>query len=219
MTRTQFDEEIQQIRACASRMASLVEEAIRRSAKAVLERDMDAAAMVVKGDEEINKLHRELREKVFTTVSTQAPVAGDLRLVLGTQYIAVELERMGDYAVRIAKRAKKLASEPETGPSTYVELARMAVLVEQQVKDMLEAFISVDAEGARQVAQRDDAIDQLYHQVFAQQIAALSEDPEHVLRAQYLINVAHTLERIGDRVTNVLEDIVFLATGEVVELD
>jgi len=154
-------------------------------------------------------------------IATQAPVARDLRLLLGLQYIGAELERMGDYATRIAKRSRKLTAEPPPADSdaTLVELGQMGELVEKQVHDILTAFIAVDPRLAEQVAKRDDSIDRLYRKVFAEQLSALQSDPDHVMPIQHLLNVAHTLERIGDRVTNVAEDIVFLDSGQVVELD
>ncbi|MEA2646320.1 MAG: phosphate transport system protein [Chloroflexota bacterium] len=219
MARPLFDSELEEVRAIASRMASLVEEAIRLAMRALLERDADIATAVVEGDEKVNQLHHDLREETFKVIATQAPVARDLRLLMGVQYIGAELERIGDYAVRIAKRARRLADEPEPGPSTLVDLARMGELAEKQVHDVLDAFIRVDPEAATRVAENDDAIDRLYRKTFAEQMSALAADPEHVLATQHLLNVAHTLERIGDRVTNVAEDIVFLDTGRVVELD
>jgi phosphate transport system protein len=202
-------------------MGALVEDAIRNAVQALLNRDRAQATAVVEGDDKINELHLQLREEVFTVIATQAPVARDLRLLLGLQYIGAELERMGDYATRIAKRSRKLTAEPPPADSeaTLVELGRMGELVEKQVHDILTAFIAVDARLAEEVAQRDDAIDRLYRKIFAEQLSALQSDPEHVMPIQHLLNVAHTLERIGDRVTNVAEDIVFLDSGQVVELD
>jgi phosphate transport system protein len=202
-------------------MGALVEDAIRNAVQALLTRDRAQATAVIEGDDKINELHLQLREEVFTVIATQAPVARDLRLLLGLQYIGAELERMGDYATRIAKRSRKLTAEPPPVDSeaTLVELGRMGELVEKQVHDILTAFIAVDARLAEEVARRDDAIDRLYRKVFAEQLSALQSDPEHVMPIQHLLNVAHTLERIGDRVTNVAEDIVFLDSGQVVELD
>jgi phosphate transport system protein len=221
MPRTQFELELEQVQATASRMGALVEDAIRNAVQALLNRDRAQATAVVEGDDKINELHLQLREEVFTVIATQAPVARDLRLLLGLQYIGAELERMGDYATRIAKRSRKLTAEPPPADSdaTLVELGRMGELVEKQVHDILTAFIAVDARLAEEIAQRDDAIDRLYRKIFAEQLSALQSDPEHVMPIQHLLNVAHTLERIGDRVTNVAEDIVFLDSGQVVELD
>ena len=221
MPRTQFEQELEQVRDIASRMAALVEDAIRQAVQALLDHDRDAATAVIENDEKINQLHTQLREEVLRVIATQAPVARDLRLLIGLQYIGAELERMGDYAVSIAKRVRKLVSEPQpqNSDATYVDLGRMGELVERQVHDILGAFIAVDAEKAAEVARQDDAIDRLYRKVFAEQLSALQSDPDHVMPIQHLLNIAHTLERIGDRVTNVAEDIVFLDTGQVVELD
>jgi phosphate transport system protein len=219
MTRVQFEAELEEVRTVASRMGAMVEDAVRDSVKALVSRDRELASKVIDGDTEINRLHHDLREKVLVVIATQQPVAGDLRLLIGVQYIGAELERMGDYAVRIAKRTRRLADEPEANPQVLVDISRMAELVEAQVHDILDAFIRVDKDAAVRVAANDDPIDRIYRKVFADQIDALTQDPEHALRAQYLLNVAHTLERLADRVTNVAEDIVFLATGDVVELD
>ena len=221
MPRIQFEKELEDVQATASRMGALVEDAIRNAVQALLNRDRDQATAVIEGDEKINQLHLQLREEVFNVIATQAPVARDLRLLLGLQYIGAELERMGDYAARIAKRSRRLAGEPPSADSetTYVDLGRMAELVEQQVHDILTAFIAVDPARAQLVARRDDAIDRLYRKVFAEQLSALQSDPDHVMPIQQFLNIAHTLERIGDRVTNVAEDIVFLDSGQVVELD
>lgn len=217
--RAVFEEELEEVRATATRMGAIVEDAIRRSVEALLNRDKALATRVIEGDTEVNQLHVQLKEEVFVVISTQAPVARDLRLLLGVQYIGAELERIGDYATRIAKRARKLSDEPELPQSSEVELARMAELVEHQVHDILNAFIRIDPDAAMEVAKRDDDIDRLYRKVFAEQLSALAEDSEHVVRTQHILNVAHTLERIGDRCINVAEDIVFLDTGRVVELD
>jgi phosphate transport system protein len=219
MPRTQFETELDEVRATASRMGALVEQAIRHAVTALLQRDRELATTVIEGDQKIDDLHIQLREETFTVIATQQPVARDLRLLIGLQYIGAELERMGDYAARIAKRARKLVDEPEPTPGTMVELGQMGELVVAQVHDVLDAFIRIDPDAAVTVAQGDDKIDKLYRRVFAEQMAALAEDPDHVMATQHILNVSHTLERIGDRVTNVAEDIVFLDTGRVVELD
>lgn len=219
MTRVQFEAELEEVKTIASRMGVLVEAAIRNSVRALVSRDRELAASVVDGDAEINRLHIQLREEVFVVISTQAPVASDLRLLIGVQYIGAELERMGDYAARIAKRTRKLANEPAGNSAVLVDIERMAELVEAQVHDILDAFIRVDREAARRVAANDGPVDKIYRKVFADMLVVLTEEPEYALRSQYMLNIAHTLERLADRVTNVAEDIVFLATGEVVELD
>jgi phosphate transport system protein len=219
MTRPQFELELEQAHNTTNRMGALVEDAIRHAVRSLLDRDVALAEKVIDGDAEINNLHHQLREETFLVIATQQPVARDLRLLLGLQYIGAELERMGDYATRIAKRARKLADEPQPAQGTLVDIGRMGELVEHQVHGVLDAFIRIDTDAALAVAKQDDAIDNLYHKIFAEQITALAEDPDHVMATQHILNVAHTLERIGDRVINVAEDIIFLDQGRVVELD
>jgi phosphate transport system protein len=217
--RRHFDEELDRVRSTASLMGALSQTAIHRAMQSLLNRDRDAAIAVVEEDSKINELHLQLREEVFNVIATQAPVARDLRLILGLQYIGVELERIGDYASRIAKRARQLADEPAASQRIYVDLGQMADLVEHQVHDILDAFIAVDSAAAEKVAAQDDPIDNLYHRLSAELLTELASDTEHVQRAQRLLNVAHTLERIGDRVSNIAEDIVFMDSSRVVELD
>ncbi|MHB8571676.1 MAG: phosphate signaling complex protein PhoU [Candidatus Dormibacteria bacterium] len=216
MIRRQFVEDLEEVQSAVYRMGGLVEAAIGNAMNALTSRNAELATQVVEGDRDLDEIHRSVREQIFVVIATQQPVARDLRLLMGAQYIAVELERIGDYAARIAKRARTLLSHPQRDP--LVDLARMGELATRQVHDILDALIRLDAEAATQIADRDDAIDRLYHRIFGEQLSAMAEDPEMAITAQMLINVAHTLERIGDRVTNIAEDIVFLDTGAVVEL-
>jgi phosphate transport system protein len=138
---------------------------------------------------------------------------------MGIQYIATELERMGDYAVRIARMTKTLVGLPDK--PLRAEFGLMGDLSIGQVHDILEALIDENEAHAREVAGRDNEIDRLYHRVFDELISEMGTgkpDPDGALRAVTLLLVAHNLERIADRVTNVAEDIVFLETGQVVEL-
>jgi phosphate transport system protein len=198
-------------------MGGFAEAAIKRSIQAVIERDRTLAEQVITGDVQLNDTHRDLREEIFMVIATQQPVARDLRMVMGIQYIAAELERIGDYAVRIAKRVLQMTELPQDEP--MVDLSRLAELVEAQVHDILDALVQLDATLATSIAERDRQIDRLYQHVFGEQISQMAERPEMAMQAQLVINVAHTLERIGDRVINIAEDIVFLDSGKVMELN
>jgi phosphate transport system protein len=217
MIRQQFEQELESLHSSLLRMGGHVEGAIKNSMKALTTRDRAMAESVIQADHDLNDLHRNLREEIFMVIATQQPVARDLRLVIGVQYIAVELERIGDYAVRIAKRARQLLDLPEDDP--LVELPRMAELVELQVHDILDALVRLDAEVARGIAERDHKVDRLYNRIFGEQVSAMATTPDRAMTSQLLINIAHTLERIGDRVINIAEDIVFLDSGQVVELN
>ena len=218
-TRASFERELQLLRESLLRMASLVESQIDKAIAALRSLDREGADEVRHNDQAINELFREIREEVFLVLATQQPVARDLRTLMGVQYIAIELERIGDYAVRIARRTSILAGLPQR--PLRVEFGLMGEVAGQQVRDILDALIEHDAEGAREVAAKDDEIDRLYHRVFDDLIEDLGTDgtdTDEALRAVTLIQVAHNLERIGDRVSNVAEDIVFLESGQVVEL-
>ena len=218
-TRASFERELQLLRESLLRMASLVESQIDKAIAALRTLDREGADEVRHNDQGINELFREIREQVFLVLATQQPVARDLRTLMGVQYIAVELERIGDYAVRIARRTAILAGLPQR--PLRVEFGLMGEVASQQVRDILDALIEHDAEAAREVAAKDDEIDRLYHRVFDDLIEDLGTDgtdTDEALRAVTLIQVAHNLERIGDRVSNVAEDIVFLESGQVVEL-
>ncbi|HXM58028.1 MAG TPA: phosphate signaling complex protein PhoU [Candidatus Dormibacteraeota bacterium] len=220
MTREAFRRELETLRESLLRMAGLVESQIDDALTALRTFDRAGADLVRRNDQSINELFRQLREQVFQVIATQQPVARDLRTLMGVQFVAIELERMGDYAVRIARRTSTLAGLPH-GP-LRPELGLMGELASQQVRDILDALIEEDAARAREVAAKDDEIDRLYNRLFDSLVDDMGGDgldAEDALRTVTLINVAHNLERIGDRVVNVAEDIIFLESGFVVELD
>jgi len=221
MAREAFEAELRNLRESLLRMATMVEEQIRA---ALLERDREAADEVRVNDQSLNELFRQMREQCFIVIATQQPVARDLRTLMGIVYIASELERMGDYAVRIARMTATLCGLPNH--PLRAEIGLMGELARTQVHDIVDALFEADEAAAREVAAKDDEIDRLYHRVFDDLIREMStatyvsreNAEEEMLRGVTLMLVAHNLERIGDRVTNVAEDIVFLESGQVVEL-
>ena len=218
MARGAFDKELQTLRETLLRMATMLEVQIAEAVQALQKRDREAAEKVRRDDQQLNESFRQIREQCFVVIATQQPVARDLRSLMGVLYIAAELERMGDYAVRIARMTSTLCGLP--GVALRAEFGLMGQLAIQQVHDIVDALIEGDEDRAREVAAKDDEIDRLYHRVFDDLIEemASSADSDAALRSVTLMLVAHNLERIGDRVTNVAEDIVFLETGQVVEL-
>ncbi|HZK73554.1 MAG TPA: phosphate signaling complex protein PhoU [Clostridia bacterium] len=219
MPRLTFEKELASLRESLVRMGTLVESQIEAALDALRRRDGGAAEKVRTQDQYLNELFRQIREQVFMVISTQQPVARDLRHLMGIQYIATELERMGDYAVRIARMTSTLVGLPDT--PLRAEFGLMGELAIGQVHDILEALIEENEIHARQVAGRDNEIDRLYHRVFEELVSEMGkgeQDSDGALRSVTLLLVAHNLERIADRVTNVAEDIVFLETGQVVEL-
>jgi phosphate transport system protein len=199
------------------RMGSLVEEQIRAAISALERHDIDAATAVIVGDARINEAQRAISTLVSTTIATQQPVARDLRFLLALDHVAFELERIGDHAGSVAKQARKLAPEAPLG--RYVHLPRMGELAAELVHGILRALVDIDEALARQVAARDDEIDHLYHTTFAEVVELMRDDPGNVERGTRILFAAHYLERIGDRVTNIAENVVFLASGEVEDLN
>jgi phosphate transport system protein len=215
-TRTLFDQELAELKSGVVRMGSMVEQAIADSMRALVDRDNALAKMVIARDQDVNELHRQLRERAFMIMATQQPVARDLRLIVSFQHMVLELERMGDHAVGIARAAVRLNDLPQLKP--YVDLPRMAELTERQVHEILGAVIEADEDRARAIAERDDEVDVLYHKIWEDLIRYMVDDPTNVQRAAILLFLAKDLERIADRVTNIAEDVVFLHTGRIVEL-
>ena len=218
MAREQFELELKELRESLLRMAGMLESQIADAVDALRRRDRAQADKVRRDDQAINETFRQIRDQAMTVIATQQPVARDLRNLMGIQYIAAELERMGDYAVRIARMTSTLCGLPNR--PLRAEFGLMGELAIEQVHDILDALIEQDEPRAREIAARDDEIDRLYHRVFDDIISEMASgtDGDGALRAVTLMLVAHNLERIGDRVTNVAEDIVFLESGQVVEL-
>jgi phosphate transport system protein len=215
--RESLDAEMRDVKDGVLRMGSLVEEQILAAHDAIMNRDAVLAAAVIASDGRINDVQRDVTGVVALTIATQAPVARDLRFLLALDRVTYELERIGDHAGSVAKQARKLAGV--TTMVTYDELTPMATLAAQQVRDVVLALIDIDENKAREVATRDDEIDRLYHQVFDDVLAEMRTDPAKVDPGTRILFAAHYLERIGDRVTNIAEDVVFLATGEVEDLN
>ncbi len=197
-------------------MAVLVETAIANAVQALIQRDGALAQSVIDGDDRVNEHQRTIRNKPFGVIARQAPVARDLRELVTIQLIINELERMGDHAVAVAKNAIQLSAQPPV--KAFVDLPEMAKLVRQQVRDAIQAFIDVNVVEARAICTRDDEVDRLYHQIFDELLASM-RDSDNVPQATSLLFVGHDPERIADRVTNICEDVIYMVTGEIEELN
>jgi len=215
--RENLDAAMREVKDGVLRMGGLVEEQILAAHEAILRRDAGLAVRVITSDRKVNEAQEAVSEAVILTIATQAPVARDLRFLLALDRVTYELERMGDHAGSVAKQARKLAGV--VSMVTYDELTPMSRLAAQQVRDVVLALVDVDESQARQVAARDDEIDRLYHQLFDDVLEEMRSDPAKVDPGTRILFAAHYLERIGDRVTNIAEDVVFLATGEIEDLN
>jgi len=215
--REALDREEALIKDAVLRMGTLVEEAIRSASTALQTHDAELALRIIKGDAIINEAQRSVTRLISVTIATQSPVARDLRYLLTLDHVMYELERIGDHASSVAKAAIKLAPEPPL--SDYVHLPEMAERCAVLVHGVLRALVDADAVAAREIAVQDDEIDRLYHATFDEVVALMREDPANVERGTRIIIASHYLERIGDRSTNIAEDIVYLVTGDVEDLN
>lgn len=215
--RETLDREEHLIRDAVLRMGGLVEAAIRQASKSLTTHDTDLALDVIKGDAIINEAQRGVSRLIAVTIATQQPVARDLRYLLTLDHVTYELERIGDHASSLAKQAVKLAPHPPL--DGYVHLPEMAERGAQLVHGVLRALVDADAVQARQIAVDDDEIDRLYHATFDAVLELMARDPANVERGTRIIIASHYLERIGDRATNVAEDVVYLVTGDVEDLN
>ena len=215
--REALDREENLIRDAVLRMGSLVEAAIREAARALVAHDAALALDVVKGDAIINEAQRGVSRLISVTIATQQPVARDLRYLLTLDHVTYELERMGDHAASVAKAVIKLAPLPPLEQDIHLpEMAERAAVL---VHGVLLALVEADAVKAREIAVQDDEIDRLYHATFDEVVELMRADPANVERGTRIIIASHYLERIGDRSTNIAEDIVYLVTGDVEDLN
>ena len=210
-----FDVELGHLRERLMAMAGLVEEAIGRATHALVARDAKLARQVVESDEPINLAEVEIDEFCLKLLALYHPEATDLRFVTMAFKINNDLERMGDLAVNIAERTLELLKEPLLKP--LIDLPRMAELTQGMVKDSLDAFVKRDAERAREVCRRDDAVDELNDQLFRELLTYMLQDPKSIQRAVGLILIGRHLERIADHATNIAEDVVYLVQGKTIK--
>jgi phosphate transport system protein len=217
MIRQTFEAELQNLQNDLLAMGGQVDRAIERAVRSLVDRDPDLAQQVIDQDVEINHAQRNLEEQCQVLLATQQPLATDLRIILSIANIASELERVGDYAEGIAKLALRLVDRPPIKP--LIDIPRMAEEGRRLLAKALQAFVQRDEEAARSVGQGDEVVDALYDQVYRELLVYMMDSPRLITRATYLLWVAHNLERIGDRATNVAERVIFLVSGQVQELN
>jgi phosphate transport system protein len=198
-------------------LASMVDRAIGDSIDALRRLDVDLARNVIDGDAAINAKRYLIEEATVTTIATQQPMARDLRTILAVLHITIELERMGDYAEGIAKIVLMHGDQELLKP--LIDIPRMAEMDRSMLRRSLDAFVNRDVELAKSVAAQDDEVDALQDQVYRELLTYVLQDPRTINRATWLTWVAHNLERIADRVTNICERVVFLVTGQIHEMN
>jgi len=196
------------------KMGSQVEDAIRKSIKALTERDRALAIAVIDGDRTVNTCDVEIEEECIRLLALWQPTGSNLRFITTAIKIITDLERMGDLAVDICERAMELMDEPPLKP--YIDIPRMAEAAQKMLKDSLDAFVAKDAPLALSVCERDDFVDNLTHQIFNELLVYMLQDPKNITRAVRITYVAKYLERIADHATNIAEMVVYMVKGKVI---
>jgi phosphate transport system protein len=215
--RHSLDREESAIKDILVRMGSIIEERIRLTVEALETHDAAEALFVIEGDEEVNALQLQAEDLVVLAIATQAPVARDLRFLLTLDRIGYELERIGDSVANVAKRAVELA--PDAPLDGHVGVPEMGRLAAEFLAETMRAMTDADANAARTVSLRDDEIDAIYHRAVDRVTELAKADPDNVERAMRLLIAARYMERVGDHITNIAEGVVFLASGQHVDLN
>ncbi len=211
-----FDRDLEGIQAQIMKMGGLVETAISDAAKALEMRDTELAEQVRKNDKLIDALEEAIATDVARVIATRGPTASDLRTVLTVLKISGNLERVGDYAKNLAKRTAVLAEmQPINGSGG--SLRRMSKSVGLMLKDALDAYIQRDAELAFDIRDRDVEVDQMYNALFREFLTHMMEDQRNITACMHLHFIAKNIERMGDHVTSVAEQVIYLVTGELPE--
>ena len=214
MLRSDYDRDLFSLQDDLAAMGEMVQTATRSALAALENQDLTLAQQVVDDDDLLDGLQDSLESKCLGLLATQQPAATDLRVVMSAVHIGVELERMGDYAEGIAKICLRIGDQPLLKP--LIDIPRMADLALKMLTDSLQAYVERDESLARKVCRDDDAVDDLYNQIYRELLTYMLQDTRNIERATYLLWVAHDLERIADRATNIAERVLWLVLGRIV---
>jgi phosphate transport system protein len=216
MTGVDFEKKLKQLEHDVLSLGDMVERAIYRSVEALKRRDLAAAEQIIADDLKINQKRHTIEQNCIELIATQQAVASDLRVIIAILNIIVDLERMADHAEGIAKVALMIGYQRRLKP--LVDIPRMADKAREMLREALSAFTRRDVEAAKRICAEDDEVDHLHDQVYRELLTFILEDSRTITRATRLLWVAHNLERIADRVTNICERVVFMVTGEMIEI-
>ena len=212
MPREDFERNLKDVEDDVVQLSSTVEKAIFKSIEALKERDINASQKVVDDDDVIDEKQQAIEDRCIDLIALEAPMAGDLRVLIAAMMVANELERMGDYAEGIAKISVSMGNLPPLKP--LIDIPRMADKSVDMLRRSTQAFVNRDVESATAVLLADDEVDDIYEQVYRELLTYMMADPSTIQRATYLLWVAHDLERVADRTTNIAERVIYLVTGE-----
>jgi len=218
MTRERFEQQLHTLLNQVLVLGSMVEQSVQDSVAALKRRDQAAAQRIYEADIQINQKRYDIESSCITLIATQQPMARDVRFLAAILEIITELERIGDYAKGISK-ITLLISEETMDPVLVLELEQMATMGLDMLRRALDAFVAGDAATAREIPSEDSKVDDLYNRIYRKLMDEMTHDISTIDRANHIMWAAHNLERMADRVTNICERIVYVATGEMKELD
>lgn len=208
---TAFDDDLKRLDNIIMEMGGLAETQLSQAIDAMVRRDSELAEKVIEGDRRIDALEHEADEMVVRMLALRQPMANDLRIVITALKTSGIIERIGDYAKNIAKRSVALSQTPPIGPAKTI--ARMGSQVQSMIKNVLDAYVTRDADKAEHVRESDSEVDLLHTSLFREILTYMMEDPRNISSCTHLLFVAKNIERIGDHATNIAENIYFLVHG------
>ena len=211
-----FNEELSQLDNLLAEMGGLCEAQLSKAMEAMVKRDVDLASAVIEGDRRIDDLEKQVDSLAINLIALRQPMAADLRMIIASLKVANNLERVGDYAKNIGKRTIALSKSPVISNTTN-SIQRMSTMVEGMIKNALDALINRDSQRAKDVRISDQEVDQMHSSLFKELLTFMAEDPESISTCTHLLFVAKNLERVGDHMTSVAEQIVFIVEGEILD--
>ena len=217
MTREAYHKALKELEDEVLDMGNTVIKAVKDSVESLKTRDIEKSKEIIKNDRLINKKRFDIEERCILLMATQQPMAGDLRILTAILNIITDLERIGDHAEGNAKINILIGKEPLIKP--LIDIPRMVEVASSMLEECLKAFVDRDVEKAKKIGGMDDAVDALYEQIYRELLLMMIENPKIIQGATYLIWVAHNMERIADRATNIDERIVYMVTGKMEELN
>ena len=206
-----YDQELETLRGAIVQMGGIAESQLQSAIQCVMKRDSQLAGQIVQGDERLDDYEMQIDADVIRMLALRQPMASDLREIVSALKIAADLERMGDYAANVAKRAIALSQVPAVKP--VAGIPRMGRMVLEIIKDVLDAYTERDLDKALAAWHRDEEVDDLYTSLFRETLTYMMEDPRNITPCTHLLFTAKNIERIGDHATNIAETIHFLIEG------
>jgi phosphate transport system protein len=208
-----YDTDLEGIRRSLAEMGGMAERMLGDSTVALVRRDTALAQKIISADQRLDNLQREVEEKAVLTIARRQPLAQDLRELISAIRLASDIERVGDLAKNIAKRAVAIAGQFQPPHRAVVGLEHISRLVQAQLKDVLDAYAATNEQKALEVWKRDDEIDALYTSLFRELLTYMMEDPRNISQCTHLLFTAKNIERIGDHATNIAETVHYVVTG------